>query len=257
MNHRAAQRALFRMQLDPGFAERVRARDPEAVTSAGLGPDELELLARADPAGISADAGGRRRAQFLRNVTSEFALSLAVADGEKLVEGFTASREFHEAVSRDESLPLAFADHLVSHRLRGAAGALAALERAMALARRHPLGELGVTPGHVVLAPGNFLVRVPAGTLAAAARVRAALDRGERAPALDVPAPPPFEELLLRRTDASPFQLPEVEVESLSPALAELLTRVERPRPRAELASDPELEEVVGELLAEGILVAG
>jgi hypothetical protein len=258
MDHRRVQRALFRMQLDPGFAKRLRARDTKAVASAGLGPEELELLAKADPAAVSADRGGKRRAQILRNVTSEFALSLALSTNAKLVEGFTAAREFHEAVTRDESLPLAFGDYLVGRRARGAAGAVAALERAMALVRRHPPGELEVTRGHVVLAPGNFLFRLPAGTLEVATRVRAALDRGEPAPAgLTVQSGPPYEHLLMRRTDSSPFRLPDVSVESLSPALGELLSRAERPRPRAELAADPERAEVVAELVAEGILLSG
>ncbi len=258
MDHRKVQRALFRMQLDPAFAARVRARDEGAVASAGLGPDELELLAKADPAGVSADRDGKRRAQILRNVTSEFALSLSLASDSKLVDGFTASREFHEAVSRDESLPLAFGDYLVGRRLPGEAGALAALERAMALVRRHPAGELEVTRGHVVLAPGNFLFRLPAGTLEVASRVRAALDSGDAPPAgLGVTSGPPYEPLLMRRTDSSPFRLPEVSVESLSQALGELLSRAERPRPRAELASDPERAEVIAELVAEGILLAG
>jgi hypothetical protein len=255
MDHRRVQRALFRMQLDPRFAARVRAREAEALRSAGLAGDELELLAGADAAAVSADRGGKRRAQFLRNVTSEFALSLALASDSKLVEGFTASREFHEAVSRDASLPLAFADHLVAQP--GVHG-VAALEHAMARARRAPLDARGVPPGHVALAPGVSVIQLAKGTLEAAARVRAALDRGEPIrKQLEVKGPP-FESLLLRRErEPAPFRLPAVEVEGVTPALGEMLTRAERPRPRAELASDAELAEVVDELLADGILVAG
>jgi hypothetical protein len=258
MDHRRIQRALFRMQLDPGFAERVRAREPDAIASAVLGAEELELLASADPAGVSADCDGKRRAQFLRNVTSEFGMSLAVARVPGLVERFTASREFHEAVSRDESLPLAFADYLTAAALARGVGALAALEREMARARRTPPLALTVGTGEIALAPCAALVRLPLGTFDAAARVRSALDRGEPVPErLDVRSPP-FERILLRRTSQpAPFRLPDVEVEPLSPALGELLARAERPRPRAELAADADLAEVVADLVAQGILVEG
>jgi hypothetical protein len=268
MDHRRVQRALFRMQLDPRFAERLRARDAEALASAALGAEELALLAGADPAGVSADRDGKRRAQVLRNVTGEFALSLAVAADPGLVDAFPESREFHDAVASDSSLPLAFARHLEGRAADGAPllRALVALESALAGARRARRAPAPLVAGEVALAPWVELVSAPLGTLEAAARVRAALDRGEPTPVGVVVSTSERETLLVRRApEPDPFRLPEVEVESLSPELAALLARAAKPLGAAALAaharqasvSQGELGEVVAGLVAERILIAG
>jgi hypothetical protein len=266
-DHRRIQRALFRMQLDPRFADRLRAGDSQAVASTGLEAGDLELLAGAEPAAVSADRDGKRRAQFLRNVASEFALSLALAPDRRIAEEFPESLEFHSAVESDASLPLAFARHL-EKRVTAApllVRAVAALECALAAARRARRTAPALGPGEVALAPWVELHRAPAGTLDAAARVRAALDRGE---SLSRPAVSADESeiLLLRREPApAPFRLPAVEVESLSPDLAELLALAAKPLAMTDRAahareasvSPAELEEVVGDLVAERILCAG
>jgi hypothetical protein len=236
VNHRAVQRALFRMQLDPGFAP-----GPED----GLGPEELALLRAADPVALSADRDGRRRAQFLRNVSEEFALSCAAGVA---ADAFTRSPEFHEAVRGDRSLPLAFGRY--AERCSASAAleqrALVALEQAMARARRELRAARKPGPGEVALAPWAWLVRVPAGTLELAARVRRTLDR---------PGDADETVLVTAEREAAPFRLRAVEAELVSPALAELLASLVEPRPRAAL--DPDADGIVAELLAEGVLQSG
>ena len=251
IDHRRVQRALFRMQLDPGCTP-----DRE------LGPAERALLAAAHPAGLSADPGGRRRAQFLRNVTSEFPLALAASKDRGLAERFTASREFHEAVASDASLPLAFAEYLAA----ADPGPLAALEGALARARRARRAPLPLAPGEVALAPWAELVELPAGTLAAAERVRAALDAAVPTP-IGVEIGASGREVLLLRREPEPglFRLASLEVERLSPALAGLLSRAARGlgpeacalEARAAGLTITELHEIIADLVADGVLVGG
>ncbi|HSJ98614.1 MAG TPA: hypothetical protein VLC53_16180, partial [Myxococcota bacterium] len=143
MDHRRLQRALFRMQHDPTFAGRVRAGDPEASASTGLGSAELAWLRAADPIALAADREGRRAAQLLRNAASEFRLSLALGpagDGDQAwLAGFPRSSHFHRAVSAGTPLPLAlatWAEQLAAGAPCAAFRALLALEAAMARARR-------------------------------------------------------------------------------------------------------------------------
>jgi hypothetical protein len=251
IDHRRLQRALFRLQLDPGWAPGDE-----------LGPAERALLAAAHPAGLSADPGGRRRAQFLRNVTSEFPLALAVTQDAALAERFTASREFHEAVASDSSLPLAFAAHLAAAE----PSPLAALEAALARARRARRAPPTLASGEVALAPWVELLELPAGSLAAAERVRAALDAGEPTPIGVEITGAGSEALLLRREpEPPPFRLASVEIERLSPALAGLLARSARPlspescalEARAAGLTLEELQEIIDGLVAERILIRG
>jgi len=265
VNHRAVQRALFRMQLDPRFAARLRAAEPEALRSAGLGPDEAKLLAGADPVALSADRDARRRAQFLRNVAGEFALSLFAAADPGIAADFPASAEFHAAVSAEASLPLAFASYLTARTRRAAppVRALVALELALARERRARRAALPLAPGEVALAPWAELLAAPAGTLDAAGALRAALDRGDPTPIGVWVSEREREHLLLRRApEPAPFALAEVEVERLSPALARLLQRARTPLVPAAWAqragiARAELELAVAGLLAERLLVAG
>jgi hypothetical protein len=250
IDHRRLQRALFRMQLDPGCSPADE-----------LGPAERALLAAAHPAGLTADPGGRRRAQFLRNVTSEFSVSLAVTKGAALVERFTSSPEFHAAVASDSSLPLAFADYLA----RVEPGPLAALDGALARARRARHAPAALAPGDLVLAPWAELLELPSGTLAAAERVRGALDAGQPTPIGVAISGAGRETLLLRRDpEPAPFRLASVEVERLSPELATLLARARQPIGRARRQHEarsagltlPEYNEIVADLTADRILIA-
>lgn len=132
MDHRRVQRALFRMQLDPGFAARLYAGDPQA--SADLGTEKRNLLRSAAPVALCADRDGKRRAQFLANVSSEFALSRAAGLG---VGGFPSSDEFHGALLSDQSLALALARYAIrcTREKPRALRALIALESALAIER--------------------------------------------------------------------------------------------------------------------------
>ncbi|MEX2207923.1 MAG: hypothetical protein WEF50_16985 [Myxococcota bacterium] len=259
MDHRRVQRALFRMQLDPEFARRLRAGDAEA--SRGLGAEELRLLRGADPSAVSADRDGRRRAQFLSNVSSELPLSIAVGFD---VAGFTESNEFHDAVQTDASLPLALARY--AHRCSGEEPrplrALLELEGALARARREPRLGVAPRPGEVVLAAWVFLETLPSGTLALAERVRAAIDADTELPALVLGSE--GEETLLVRCspETSPFRLRAIEVERTSPALAGLLRAACEPASRAALAAAlscarSEIDPIVDELVDARVLLAG
>ncbi len=274
MNHRRLQRALFRMQHDPGFAERLRAAEPEAVASTGLGPAERACLAAADPAGIAADRDGKRAAQLLSNVSSEFPLSTRglERDGGRAAwtSAFPASREFHHAVSHDESLPLAFAAFAEREAARRGGTVLAglvALEAAMARARRGARATPDPGPGEVVLAGTAHLLSVPSGLFAFATGLRVALDRAGAPP----PRPPAALESVREREDllvaagARPraFGLRPVRVEPLAPLPAAFLRRARAPLPaaaRRAFAAEhdvdfDELASVVKEWCVEGILI--
>jgi hypothetical protein len=256
MNHRLVQRTLFRMQLDPGFAARLQTGAPEEAD--GLGAAELRLLRGADPRALAADRDGKRRRQFLANVSSEFGLSVA---GGLDVEGFTTSVEFHEAVRADASLPVAFARYAgrCSHAEPAPLRALIALECALSRARREDRVTPKLRPGELALAATATLVDVPGGTLALAANQRAALDAGMALPILLLP-PAVDETLLVRATPAaSAFRLRDVAVEHVSPALASLLRETRRPCSRATLGAKlaiapDDLKEILDELVADGVL---
>ena len=261
IDHRRVQRTLFRMQLDPSFAAALAAGETEAVGSSGLDGAALALVLGADPVGIAADCAGRRRAQFLRNVSQEFALTLAAAGDEQLLESFTGSAAFHEAVARDSSLPLALASHIESTQ----PSPLLELESALARARRVRRPAPPLAAGEVALAAWAELLELPEGTLAAAETVRAALDAGRPVPrSRELGAG--RETLLLRREPEPPaFGLAHVELERVSAALARLLARASEPLTpaqraawaRAESLTAGELESIVAELVAERILIAG
>jgi hypothetical protein len=257
MDHRRVQRALFRMQLDPEFAKRLRAGDAQA--SRGLGEGELGLLRDAAASGVSADRDGKRRAQFLSNVSSELPLSRAAG---LRVDGFTESPEFHEAVSADASLPLALARYAIRCSASGPRGlrALVTLESALARARRGLRSCRTPRSGERVLAPEVTLEDVPAGTLALAARLREALDDGQPTPALAL-NDESAETLLLRSAPSSrPLGLREVEVERVSPALGALLRAALEPTTREALeaatgSTSAELAPILDELVADGVLL--
>jgi hypothetical protein len=278
VNHRGLQRALFRMQLDPGFAARLRARERDAEVSTRLGPLELEWLRAADPAALSADREGRRRAQLLRNVAGEFALCTAVARAPDWLDAFTASPHFHRAIARDESLPLAFAAYACERALHEPPtfASLVALESALVHARRAPDLGVDVPRGIVALAPNASLLELAEGTFAWAAALREALDLHAPLP----PVPPPVERTAPCRALAtrerehvlihagpapSPFALRDARAERLEPSVAAFLracasgadanARADFCRERA---IDPaDLEAVIADFAADGILIAG
>jgi len=282
VNHRALQRTLFRMQLDRGFEVALRAREPAAERSTGLSNRELEWLRPKDARGISADRGGARRAQFLRNVASEFELSLALLP-ETVLDRFPGSEHFHRAVIEGTALPLALCEYLLqcTHQSAGPVQALLALEHAMARARRgaNPR-RLERSPGTrsraVALAASVQLLDLPLGTLELATRLRTEPDSAAK---LAASKPPESREtVLLRASDpAAPRAEPvdpggaptgptpglrEIYVELLPEAVAGFLRLAESPLSSAmirehalQVGAEPEpLEALVEDLLADGIL---
>ena len=265
------------MQMDPSFALALRAGDEAAVQATGLAAQDVELLRAADPAGISADPGGRRRTQVLGNATSEFRLSLGLLAGEEsardVVSRFPASAEFHESVRRDRSLPLAFAAY-ARRRVeslpgveRLAAGAVLALETAMARARRRsPATDPSeLRADEVRLSPRASLLKLPAGTLALAAVLRDELDLETGA---ERPAPSTDElesVLILSRREGRRRSSQELHVERLEPPSDRLLERARRPLGASDRsafarevgASTQELEGFVDGLVADGVLLRG
>jgi len=270
---RRLQRALFRMQLDAGFAARLRRGEPEAARSTGLGARELGWLRALDPDAVAADAGGKRRGQLLRNVAAELSLTI-VASGAAAEHGWPAefprSGAFHRAVSEDGSLPLAFAA-FAAERLRPRAGSflagLLALESALVSLRRLvPSAPPPPPPGGLRLAAEARILAVPAGTFAGAAALRAALDAGAPLP------PPPASAggaaesiLLLAGPRPRPYGLRPVHVEPLSPLVAAFLEAARDGLEAAAIARFAEdhdvepgdVEAVATEYIAEGALVRG
>jgi hypothetical protein len=255
------------MQLDPGFAARLRARDARAEHSTGLGAAEIAWLRAADPAAVSADRDGRRRAQLLRNAAGEFALTLAAAADSGWLDGFPGSEHFHRAISRDAPLPLALADHLRERAATRseALRSLLELEAALAHARRAPLAPPPGGRFAWILSPADRLIELRDGTFERAEALRQALDRGEAA---DVPVSGRSGDgtetvlvhaLELRRGSG----LREVRAERLEPVVADFLQRCsggideeridELCRTRGLARED--VDAVIAEFAAEGVLL--
>lgn len=263
MNHAGLQRALFRMQLDPTFDRALRDRDRAAERSTGLSPDELACLRASDPRAVAADRHGARRAQFLRNVAEEFALTLTTLPARTL-EPFPRSREFHDAVREDRPLPLALGAYLHRETRRDAgvqSRALLELELVLARARRTTRSVCAVSADEVVLAPWAHLVSLPAGTFELAAALREA--DGSAGVELDARR---SERLLVTAAEEPPaFGLRAVRVERLQGPVARFLERARRPVSRAarsaharrEEADPDELEALVCELVEERVLLRG
>lgn len=270
-DHRRLQRTLFRMQLDASFAAALRAREPDALASTGLDAGDLALLASASAAGLEADPGGRRRAQFLRNVSSEHAISVAWAVGggrdPQLVESFTSSDAFHDAARGDARLPLAFADHALE-RARGSGQALrvgfAQLERAMAALRREDALRGAAPRGGFVLAPRADVVDLPAGTVDGAAAIQQALAEGAPIPrVLAANADVRERALLAVASSGSPHRLRDVSVEALGELPGLVLAACREPVELPVLERIAELEEATPDelrgfldaLVGEGVLL--
>jgi len=275
MDHRRLQRSLFRTLHDPAFAARLRAGDPEATASTGLGEADLTWLRRADPDALSADRDGRRALQLVESVTSEFGLCTHSAVARTLPpdwpRAFASSPEFHAAVSQDASLALAFGA-FATRRAREAGSlavaALAQLETELARARRRPDASAAAPPGRLVRAPDVCLVALPEGSFALATSLRAALDAGT-APgpsALRGLAPAATECVLVQAiARANPHVLREVRAERLEPLVAGFLRAAEEPLDAAAVAAfasahevaPADLEAVADEFVADGVLLRG
>lgn len=262
IDHRALQRALFRVQLDAALHQRVVAREPAALEWLGLAAAELDLLLAADPIAVRADRGQQRRAQLVGNLTTEFGRSVWAADVDP--QAFVESEPFHRAIARDEPLPLAFGAWLETQASAPPARALVALERTMAHARRELRPGPAVGPDELALAPTCHLLSVPSGThdLAVAVGVALAAGRAPEATPLDEAR---SELLLVQAGEPEPSGRRDVRVEPLEPAVARLLQRARAPlgpRDRAafaasEGAAPDELEGFARSLVEDGVLIAG
>jgi hypothetical protein len=264
------------MQHDPAFAARLRGGDADAAASTGLGAEEVAVLRGLDPDAVAADKDGKRAAQLVRNVTSEFALTLAAARfrGHRAFEReFAASASFHQAVSEDAPLPLAFGA-FAADRVRSLAdapvAALLGLERALAAARRSAEAPVRAAPrGGYLLAGDARIVRLARGTFAWAEALRAALDAAP--PAGLPPAPASLtrpdsgdESVLLAPGPAPrPYGLRAVHAEALSPLVADFLERTRAGMSAADVLAfarehgiEPaDARAVAAEYRAEGVLV--
>ncbi len=230
MNHRLLQRVLFRMQLDPSFAQSVLNGDADTLTGTGLPSEELVLLRRAPLAGVTADPGHRRRHQVLGNIASEYTLSVAVLTtlfGPEVATEFLESRHFHDAVTLGERLPFAFGQHLQGRcatadpRARG----LVRLEMALVEARRSIVDRPAPRASEVVLAPNARVLELPGGTWTVAEQVQT----GAR---FDVTTAAASESdwVLIQSTPAQrPGGLRPVVTEPLQPMVSALLRRTESP----------------------------
>ena len=276
MNHRALQRTLFRMQIDPAFCAAIVSADEDALASTDLGLHERALLAAADPRGIRADQGGKRRLQVLGNATSEYALTLAAAaqEGrfENVLADFAASRELHRAVIDDQPLAIAFGDfalRLFQVHADASRFALATLERELALLRRGdaPHADASVPKDALGLAAGARVLRLAAGTHALAAELRAALDAGTLPERISSVSPSAKEAVLLSRVGRRPaFGLAEVRAEPLDPPADGLFLRLSdgplSVTERAEVAQEAgasaaDLEAFLQSFVDEGVLRRG
>ena len=270
---RRVQRALVRMQHDVDFAARIARGEPGSIASARLDAVGTAWLRALDPITVAADRDGKRAAQLLRNVGSEFRLCVAVGptgDGDAFTRAFPRSEFFHTAIANDASLPLAFAA-FADTRATGATPlfrALLALEAAMARARRRDTTEVSPPPATLWLSDAAQIVEVPAGTFAAATLLGERLDRGAPRGALPAVSRTAHEAILIvadRTADARFGRLRPLRVEPLETSVAAFLQRAHEPLDAAACAAFAEaydvapgaLAAVVAEYVAEGVLVRG
>jgi uncharacterized protein (UPF0276 family) len=267
---RSVQRSLVRMQHDAGFAAQVARGDAEAIASAQLDATGTAWLRALDPVAVAADRDGKRAAQLVRNVTSEFRLCAAIGpagDGDAWTHAFSRSVFFHAAIARDTSLPLAFAAFAEAHAAEGATplfAALVALEAAMARARREIAVAPSPAPGTLRLSSAAHLVDVPAGTFAAAVQLGEKPDRG----ALPAVASAQRESILIvadLAADARFGRLRPLRVEPLADLVAAFLQRAQESLDAAACAAfarehdvaDADLAAVVADYVADGVLLRG
>lgn len=203
---RRLQRTLFRMLLDPGFAARVRSE------GSGLAPREDAWLRRLDPVLVGADPRDQRRQQLLGNVAMEFLRTVRAAP--PFHDDFPASPELHDAFAHDRPLALAFARFAARVLPEGPWRAVLALDTALAVARRAPEAALPEAAA-VHLSPRASLHRLPEGTLAAAEALQQDADPPSVGPGEEV--------VLVLARPAQRFHEPDVHVEVLPDAIAELL----------------------------------
>lgn len=241
MSHLALQRVAVRMLYDPTFQKSVYADTASALAGLDLTAEERAWIAKPDPRAWRTDSN--RRTRSLVAMIEEYPASVAASeDGVGSLDAFFSSKAFHTCVQEGGSLADAFGWWL--EKRGGVAGEIAKLERAGAWLRRVPAP--GVAPaGSVVRSAWIAMVGVREGTLLAMRGTKPSASKAE-------------ENVLVVRNAAG-----EISMEVLPDALAALLAAT--PCSRADLlalgrklGADPgEDEEIVGELLADGVLLHG
>ena len=241
MSHLALQRVAVRMFYDPAFQAAVYHDATAALAGVELSAVEREWIAKPDPRAWRTDTN--RRTRSLVAMLEEYPASVAASKGGvDALDVFFSSKAFHTCVQDGGSLADAFGWWL--ERRGGLAGEIAKLERAGAYLRR--VRSPGTAPaGTVVRCAWIVMVGVPAGTLLAMQGTVAPVSRSE-------------ENVLVVRKAAG-----EISMELLPDALAALLAATPCTRPdllalARKLGADPgEAEEIIGDLLTDGILLAG
>lgn len=268
------QRLLFRARMDPTFRLRLLApalpMDDAELGEPPPSPSELALIRTTPEADLSADPGGRSKAQFLTNLASEFQASLASNPVVlEFLGDFCSSPEFHQAVAREEYLVLALGQHLESRALRSGDRELAAiiqLEKALAWARRHPASSQDPGPGEAVRSPQVHRISLPAGTLARAENLKGSpADLSAQRDSSKTDVSSELEAILVLRRPGTAFAPRPLHVERLEPLVATLLDFLETPRDlsaRAEFATEhdakpAELEAFLDGLVADGVVRRG
>lgn len=241
VDHRGLQRTLFRMSLDPAFAAEVRAG----------GGDVHPWLRAIDPDLLAADPGGRRRDQLLGNVALEFLHTARAAP--QIVDGFIGAPEFHAAIRDDQPLPLAFASYAARALPPGPSRQVLALDAAMAEVRRCDARDpRGRPPAAVDLHPSARLVGLAAGTTTAAEALRDGR-------AAEPPGDGTEWVLIVGRGPPGPDR--PLHIEGVPDGIAELIRALPLDDHGLAAFADrfalalPDVEALVAELVAEGILV--
>ncbi|MEZ4266716.1 MAG: hypothetical protein R3F39_10085 [Myxococcota bacterium] len=268
MSHQALQRVLVRLLYDPAFAAAAFADPDAALAEVALTPAERGWLRDADPRPFRLDP--MRRTRTLKALLDEYPASLALVlhAGSQDLDAFFSSPAFHDAIQTRQALAPIFGRWLAAlsapHRRTAA---VARLEAALSALRRPKTPGATSVPDHLALPERFALARLPEGTSALYAHVRAHLvalgpnpiealyqtppDLGR----LPLPSPSATESLLLERLADGSFDISE-----LPDALADLLAAAPASREalqaiaRAHGAEPPEDAEVLDDLLSDGLL---
>jgi len=244
----ALRHAMARMLYDPAFVDRVHAG-----SLPGLGEAERALLLQVDRRAWATDR--YRRSRSVQSLIEEYPVTAAVL-GVNGVDAFFSSEAFGRVLTRRGSLALDFGSWAEPR-----AGAVARLERAVAMARR---AERAAGAG-LVTRPGVEPLLIPAGVLDFYAAQREALGAdpvsvlAEGRPRVTPPTQGEGEDALLVERDAQG----QVQVGGGSPALVRMLAFLTMPRSRAAalgharlLGCDPgEDAEVLDGLLDDGLVI--
>lgn len=249
MSPQTLQRFVVRMLFDPALVAQIYEQTPVP----GLDEAGRAMLTAPDRRAWATDAYRRTRA--LTALLEEFPASAAQA-GVAALDAYFSSENFHTVCQSRGSMALGFGSWVES-----LAGPVARLETSLATVRRPSAPAPGIG-----LSPRAAVVELPAGTLAQYQALRdqlgpspvVALVQGQAGP-MDVPASAEVEHLLIQASVEG-----EVSLTVATPSLAGLLQAADPAVPRQTLqaaaraqgAAPGEEDEIIDELLAEGLLVA-